>query len=231
VNLSSFKLGVYDFLGFVVPGIFVICEGWIAVRGWPRFVEALSVLRPVSFTVFLAGSFVIGHFVQEMADWGVKRIKGPRFFKKGRDEVWGGVDGDAVKSAIWAESGLTLASVDSAFDYCLTRVGEAFSKRDVFIATSDFARSFLVLAVCGIAPSWRLASDRTYSISAFVLLLAAYVVLLILIAQLSWRRMVRFRYISDCGVFGAYLGSRPAKNIPTGRGASRTNRSQTDSQE
>jgi len=212
VNLSSLKLGVYDFLGLVVPGMFMICEGWIAVRGWALFVEALSALRPVSFTVFLAGSFVVGHFVQEMADWGVKKIRGPRFFKTGRDEVWGGSDGEAVKSAIWAESGLTLSSVDSAFDYCLTRIGEAFSKRDVFVATSDFARSFLVLAVCGTAPAWRMASDRTHSISGFVLLLAAHVVLLSLVAQLAWRRMVRFRYISDCGVFGAYLGSRPAKN-------------------
>jgi hypothetical protein len=215
VNVSSLKLGVYDLLGLVVPGMFVICEGWIAVRGWPRFVEALSALCPVSFTVFLAGSFVIGHFVQEIADWGVKRIKGPRFFKKGRDEAWGGVDGDAVKTAIWAESGLTIASVDSAFDYCLTRIGEAFSKRDVFIATSDFARSFLVLAMCGIAPAWRLASDRTHSISALVLLLVAYVVVLTVIGQLAWRRMVRFRYISDCGVFAAYLASRTTKGTPT----------------
>jgi hypothetical protein len=221
VNLSSFKLGVYDFLGLVVPGMFVICEGWIAVRGWRQFAEALSGLRPVSFTVFLAGSFVVGHFIQELADWGVKRIKGPRFFKTGRDDVWGGVDGNSVKSAIWAESGLTLASVDSAFDYCLTRIGEAFSKRDVFVATSDFARSFIVLAVCGIAPAWRLASDQTHSTSSFIVLLGGYVVLLILVAQLAWRRMVRFRYISDCGVFGAYLGSRPAKNAPMSETAPR----------
>jgi hypothetical protein len=221
VNLSSFKLGVYDFLGLVVPGLFLICEGWIAGRGWRQFVEALSALRPVSFTVFLAGSFVVGHFIQELADWGVKRIKGPRFFKIGRDDVWGGSDGNAVKSAIWAESGLTLAGVDSAFDYCLTRIGDAFSKRDVFVATSDFARSFLVLAVCGIAPAWRLASERARSTSTFGLLLAGYVVVLILVGQLAWRRMVRFRYISDCGVFGAYLGSRPMKNAPVSEAAPR----------
>lgn len=215
-------MGVYDFLGLIVPGMFVICEGWIAVRGWQQFVEALSGLRPVSFTVFLAGSFVVGHFIQEMADWGVKRIRGPRFFKKGKDDMWGGTDGDAVKSAIWTESGLTLASVDSAFDYCLTRIGEAFSKRDVFVATSDFARSFLVLAACGIPPAWRLASDRTHSVSSFVFLLAGYLVVLILIARLAWRRMVRFRYISDCGVFGAYLGSRPTKNAPTNEGATKS---------
>jgi hypothetical protein len=200
----------------------MICEGWIAVRGWQQFVAALSELRPVSFTVFLAGSFVVGHFVQEIADWGVKRIRGPRFFRKGRDEIWGGADGDAVKSAIWAESGLTLASVDSAFDYCLTRIGEAFSKRDVFVATSDFARSFLVLAVCGIPAAWRLAQDRTHSIFGFVFLFAGYLVLLILIGRLAWRRMVRFRYISDCGVFGAYLGSRPAKNVPANEAATKS---------
>ena len=123
-----------------------------------------------------------------------------------------------VKSAIWAESGLALANVDSAFDYCLTRIGEAFSKRDVFVATSDFARSFVVLAVSGIAPAWRLASDGTHSTLAFLLLLVAYFILVVLIAELAWRRMVRFRHISDCGVFGAYLGSRPLKNVSTAEG-------------
>lgn len=214
MNLSNFKLAIYDFLGLVLPGMFLVCEGWIAVRGWAPFVERLSTLHPVSFTVFLAGSFVVGHFIQELADWTVKRIRGERFFKKGRDEVWNGKEGEAVKSAIWAESGLTLAGADAAFDYCLTRIGDAFSKRDVFVATSDFARSFLVLAVCGVASSLRLARDRTHSLATFLLLLAGYVLVLILVAILAWRRMVRFRYISDVGVFGAYLGSRPARNAP-----------------
>ncbi len=221
MNLSSFKLGIYDFLGLVVPGMFVICEGWIAVRGWSQFVDRLGSLHPVSFTVVVAGSFVVGHFIRELADWGVKRISGERFFKKGRDEVWAGAEGDSVKSAIWAESGLTLASVDSAFDYCLTRIGEAFTKRDVFVATSDFARSFLVLAVCGVPPAVRLAHDRTHSIGTLLLLLAGYVVVLMVVTLLAWRRMVRFRYISDRGVFGAYLGSRPTKNPPKSEISSR----------
>jgi hypothetical protein len=216
VNVSNFKLGIYEFLGLVVPGMFLVCEGWIAVRGWPQFVAALSGLHPVSFTLFVAASLVVGHFIQELADWGVKRIRDDRFFKKGRDEVWAGGEVESIKSAIWAESGLTLAGVDSAFDYCLTRIGDAFSKRDVFLATSDFARSFLVLAVCGVGPALRLASDRAHSITMFLLLLAVYVVVLMVVARLAWRRMIRFRYMSDRGVFGAYLGSRPAKNAVKG---------------
>jgi hypothetical protein len=78
--------------------MFVICEKWITVRGWRQFAEALSALRPVSFTLFLAGSFVIGHFIQELADWGVKRIKGPRFFKIRRDDVWGARVGEISES-------------------------------------------------------------------------------------------------------------------------------------
>jgi len=222
VNLSNFKLAIYDFLGLVLPGMFLVCEGWIAVRGWVRFVDGLSALRPVSFTVYLAGSFVLGHFIQEIADWMVKKICGQRFFKKGRDEVWNGKDGEVVKTAIWAESGLTLSNADAAFDYCLTRLGDAFVKRDVFVATSDFARSFLVLAVCGVAPTLRLAHDRTHSVGSFLLLLVGYVLVLVLVAVLAWRRMVRFRYLSDHGVFSVYLGSRPAKNAEKAERASRT---------
>lgn len=214
MDVSNFKLGIYDFLGLVIPGMFVICEGWITVRGWREFVGAIGALHPVSFTLFVAASFVVGHFIQELADWGVKRSRGDRFFKKGRDEVWDGAEGESIKSAIWAESGLTLTSADSAFDYCVTRIGDAFSRRDVFVASSDFARSFLILAVCGIGPALRLASDRTHSLATFLSLLAGYLVVLLLVARLAWRRMVRFRYMSDRGVFGAYLGSRPAKNAP-----------------
>jgi len=222
VNLSNFKLAIYDFLGLALPGMFLVCEGWITVRGWLLFVDRLSALRPVSFTVFLAGSFVLGHFIQELADWTVKKIRGQRFFKKGRDEVWNGKEGEAVKNSIWVESGLTLSNADAAFDYCLTRIGDTFSKRDVFVATSDFARSFLVLAVCGVAPTLRLAHDRTRSFGSFLLLLAGYVLVLVFVAILAWRRMVRFRHLSDYGVFGVYLGSRPAKNVEKGEKSSRT---------
>lgn len=222
MNLSNFKLAIYDFLGLVLPGMFLLCEGWITVRGWALFVDRLSTLRPVSFTIFLAGSFVLGHFIQEIADWTVKELRGQRFFKKGRDDVWNGKEGEVVKSAIWAESGLTLASADAAFDYCLTKSGDAFSKRDVFVATSDFARSFLVLAVCGVAPALRLAHDRPHSVGSFLLLLGGYLMMLLLVAILAWRRMVRFRYLSDYGVFSVYLGSRPAKNAEKPEKSSKT---------
>jgi hypothetical protein len=228
VNVSNFKLGIYEFLGLVIPGMFVVSEGWIAIRGWPQFVNSLAELHPVSFTLFVAASFVAGHFIQELADWGIKRVCGDRFFKKGRDKVWAGGDGESIKSAIWAESGLTLGTVDSAFDYCLTRVGDAFSKRDVFLGTSDFARSFLVLAVCGVGPALRLASDRTRSTSGFFLLLVFYIAVLIVVARLAWRRMIRFRHMSDHAVFGAYLGSRPAKNTPEGETAPKLRRGRAD---
>jgi hypothetical protein len=228
VNISNFKLGIYEFLGLVIPGMVVVCEGWIAVRGWAQFVNSLAELHPVSFTVFVATSFLVGHFVQELADWAVKRFRGDRFFKRGRDEVWAGGDGESIKGVIWAESGLALGAADAAFDYCLTRVGDSFSKRDVFLATSDFARSFLILAVCGISPAVRLASDRTHSTAGFLLLLASYIVVLIVVAGLAWRRMIRFRYMSDQVVFAAYLGSRPAKNTQEDETAPKLRRGRAD---
>jgi len=216
VNLSSFKLALYDLLGLALPGMFLICEAWIALRGWALFVERVTGLNPVSFTLFLAVSFVVGHFIQESADWTVKKICGKRFFKRGRDEVWGATEGEAVKSAIWSESGLAIGSADIAFDYCLTRVGEAFSKRDVFLATSDFARSFLVLATCGVATAVRLSRDRSHSVATLLLALLGYLLVLLVVGALAWRRMVRFRFISDQAVFGAYLGSRPVKSTAPG---------------
>jgi hypothetical protein len=213
--LSNFKLGIYEFLGLVVPGMFVLCEGWIVVRGWSQFVHSVNDLHPVSFTMFIAVSFVVGHFVQELADSSVKKICGERFLKEGRDDFWAGAEAESVKSAIWTESGITLPNVDSAFDYCLTRVGESFAKRDVFLATSDFARSFLIVALCGVVSAVRLALDRTHSVHSFALLLIGYLAFLAVIARLAWLRMVRFRRLSEATVFRVYLGSRPAKNSPS----------------
>lgn len=216
MNLSGLKFAIYDLLGLALPGMFLICEGWIAVRGWAAFVERLSALHPVSFTLFLAGSFVIGHFIQELSDWTVKRLCGARFLRKGRDDIWAAAEGQVLKSAIWTESGLAVGSVDFAFDYCLTRVRDAFPKRDVFLATSDFARSFIILVVAGVAPAWRLSLDQAHSLMGFVLVFAIYASALALIGILAWRRMLRFRYLSDQGVFAAYLGSRPVEqDTPT----------------
>ena len=126
-----------------------------------------------SFTLLLITSFLLGHFVQELADASLKRLCGERFFKKA-DEFWARGEAEPVKSAIWTESGLALGDVDTAFDYCLTWSGDAFARRDVFLATSDLSRSFLVLAVFGVAPACRLVFHRSYSIHAFFLLVACY---------------------------------------------------------
>jgi hypothetical protein len=213
VNLSNIKIGIYEFLGLVIPGTLLLCEGWVFVRGWPRFTRGVSGLTAVSFTLLLITSFLLGHFVQELADASLKRLCGERFFKKGRDELWASAEAEPVKSAIWTESGLALGNVDAAFDYCLTRSGDAFSRRDVFLATSDLSRSFLVLAAFGVAPACRLAFDRADSGHAFILVLGCYLALLGLAARLAWIRMVRFRRFSESGVFRSYLGSRPARNV------------------
>lgn len=217
VNLSNIKLGIYEFLGLVIPGMLLLCEGWIFVRGWPRFTHGVSGLNAVSFTLLLITSFLLGHFVQELADTCLKRICGERFFKKGRDDAWASAEAEPVKSAIWAESGLALGDVDAAFDYCLTRSGDTFSRRDVFLATSDLSRALLVLAILGVAPASRLAFDRTHSVHAFILLIACYLGLLGLAARLAWIRMIRFRRMSESGVFRAYLGSRQVRHAENGQ--------------
>lgn len=209
MNLSNFKLGIYDLLGLVIPGVILVCEGSITLHGWSNFKMSLNHMSGTSFTFLLVFSFVLGHLVQEMADVSIKRIKGPRFFSAGRDEFWASPEAEGIKSAIWTESGVTLGSVDASFDYCLTRLGERFSKRDTLLATADLSRSFLVLVVFAVSPSARIAWDNTHRLFAFLPLLVFFLALLTFVGFLAWRRMVRFRRMSDTGVFRAYLGSRP----------------------
>jgi hypothetical protein len=216
MNLSNFKLGIYDLLGLVIPGMILVSEGSVTLNGWPNFKMAVNHMSGTSFTFLLAFSFVVGHLIQEMADVSIKKIKGPRFFVAGRDEFWSSPESEGIKSAIWAESGVTLSSVDSAFDYCLTRLGERFSKRDTLLATVDLSRSFLVLVVLAGPAVVRMARDTVHSLLAFISLLLALLALLTFVGFLAWRRMDRFRRMSETGVFRAYLGSRPAANTQEG---------------
>ncbi len=216
MNLSNFKLGIYDLLGLVIPGMILVCEGAITLHGWANFRVALDHMSGTSFTFLLILSFVLGHVVQEMADVSIKKLKGPRFFAAGRDEFWASPEAEGIKSAIWAESGVTLDSVDAAFDYCLTRIGERFSKRDTLLATADLSRSFLVLVAMAVPAAVRTAWDMTHRLVAFLPLLLAFLALLTFVGFLAWRRMDRFRRMSETGVFRAYLGSRPAANTQEG---------------
>ncbi len=118
VNLSNIKLGIYEFLGLVIPGMLLLCEGWIFVRGWPRFTSGVSGLNAVSFTLLLLTSFLLGHFVQELADACLKRLRGERFFKKGRDDLWASTEAEAVKSAGLASNPRERFPLANASSYC-----------------------------------------------------------------------------------------------------------------
>ena len=103
--------------------------------------------------------------------------------------------------------GTTVASVDTAFDYCLTKLKGQFPKRDSFVAISDLCRSFTVLSLLGLVPaSWSLF--RAFELGQeFLAFTIAAVLASLLLYWLSWRRMVRFRELSDITVFRAYLAT------------------------
>lgn len=185
-------------------------DGLFCVVGLNSYSQSTRCIR--FHSLFSCSSHLSWAILFKNLQTAVKTIRGERFLKIGRDELWRGEEAEPVKSAIWTESGRTLPSADSAFDYCLTRIGDRFSKRDVFLATSDFARSFLVFSVCGIAPAIRLTLDRSHSALSFVVFLVGYMVFLAFIGRLAWIRMIRFRRMSDVVVFRAYLGSRPIQN-------------------
>jgi len=207
MDLSKLKIEIYDFLGLILPGLIAICEVWIALVGWTAFVKSLEAVSGTVFTLLLIISFGLGHLVQELADATLKRLKGSRYFRQDRDAFWVSEDANPVKAAIAKDLGVEITSVDAAFDYCLSKIGDSFPKRDAFVATADLSRAFVVLAGIGIAPAVRLAIDNGKPIpEALVFGLAAFSVLFLL-ACLSWSRMKRFRELSEVTVFRVYLAS------------------------
>jgi hypothetical protein len=205
MDFSKFKFELYDILALVLPGFLVLCGAWVFLRGWHVFVLSMASLSGTGFTALLLASFPLGHLIQELGDTAIKTILGPRFFKQSRDQFWDTEEGHNVSAGIEMECGLKLP-VDGAYDYCLTKIKGQFPRRDVFVATSDFCRSLLVVGILLIPAAARLVWDDlhgtllhagTYS-TAIVMVLALYL-------YLSWRRMVRFRELSEVTVFRVYL--------------------------
>ena len=208
MDLSSLKLDIYDFLALIVPGFVAICELWIAIRGWHNFVLAFPGISATGFTALLIVSFGVGNLIQECGDLLVKRLKGPRYLKQGRDELWANEEGHLVARFIQQELGTPIPSVDAAFDYCLTRIGSAFPKRDVFLTISDLCRSFLVLTLFAFPAAMRVVLDASAIRIEAVLWLLAASALVGVLWYLSWTRMGRFRKLSEVTVFRVYLASR-----------------------
>ena len=204
MDLSKLKLDVYDFLGIILPGLVAIAEGWIFLRGWDAFIVSMSHISGTSLTLLLVFAFGVGHLVQELSDVAIQWIRGPRYKYRARDEFWKSHESKIVKESIAMELGCEVASVDAAYDFCLTKVSEHFQKRDIFIATSDLSRSFVAMCFVAVIPSAKMAFWQAGALPVRSLKFAAEVALLAVIAMLSWRRMMRYRYLADVTVFRIY---------------------------
>lgn len=207
MDISKWKLEIYDLLAIILPGLVAIGEGWVLVRGWGAFAAAITHLTGSALTVLVLAAFGAGTLVQELSDFLVKSCKGDRFFRRGRDKFWSSKEADPVKEVIYAQLGTTIGAVDTAFDYCLTKLKGQFPKRDSFIAMSDLCRSLAILSLSGLVPAAACAY-RAYGIGQnFLMACIAAVLAAVLLYWLSWRRMVRFRELSESTVFGAYLAT------------------------
>lgn len=91
-------------------------------------------------------------------------------------------------------------------------------KRDVFLATSDLCRSFVVLSTLGLFPAVRIALYDIHHIHNSLVASAILGLLLLTIALLAWKRRVRFRELSETTVFGACLATvKESQNSPAER--------------
>jgi hypothetical protein len=204
VDLSKLKLDLYDFIGIILPGLIVVAEGWVFLRGWDAFVRSMNNISGTSLTLLLVFAFGIGHLVQELSDVSIQWIKGSRYKYRARDAFWKSHESKTVKELISKELGCEVASVDAAYDFCLTRVSEHFQKRDIFIATSDLSRSFVAMCFVALIPAAKIAFWQAEELQKRSLEFAGEVALLAVIAALSWRRMMRFRYLADVTVFRVF---------------------------
>ncbi|SDE85762.1 hypothetical protein [Terriglobus roseus] len=204
MEVSKLKVELYDVAAILLPGVFFIMEIWATLFGMHSVVTTVKGLKGTELTVMLLCSFGVGNLVQEAGNVLFTRTMGKRFFYAARDEFWSSHEAELVRSKIEREGSCKLADVDSAFEYCLTRVAGKFPKRDVFMAISDFSRSLFVLSLFAIFPLYR-SVLYAYGTEVRVRISVAYACLVLLTAWLSWTRMLRFRKYSDRPVFTTFL--------------------------
>ena len=66
-------------------------------------------------------------------------------------------------------------------------------------------RSFVVLSILAVAPVVRISFYDTHPIRKSLLVFGIFAVALVVVALLAWKRMARFRELSETTVFRAYL--------------------------
>jgi hypothetical protein len=82
---------------------------------------------------------------------------------------------------------------------------DRFAKRDMFLATSDLCRSLWLLAFLAFVPATRIAWEHFSPTCRYFAVILGFVLFMFSVAWLSWKRMVRFRELSEGTVFRAYL--------------------------
>jgi hypothetical protein len=204
MEVSKLKIELYDLLAILLPGLILMFELSVSILGWKTTILVLRSVSASTFTFLLFSAFAVGQFVQETGDFALKKLNGPRFFKRERDRYWISVDAALVKAKLKTICGSPIESVDVAFDYCLSCIGSQFAKRDVFIALSDFARSLWVLSILALIPVFSLCR-RTPGWWTKAELLGGASAALTILALLAWRRMLRFRALSETPVFNSFL--------------------------
>lgn len=204
MELTKLKIELYDIAAIVIPGIFCLAEVWVALFGALSLLHFLHDLKGTELTLVVLCSFALGNLVQEAGNRLLTAWKGKRFFKQARDEFWETHDGELVRAKVKADSACELGGVDSAYEYCLTRITGKFVKRDVFLAISDFCRSLWLLSLGAIVPLARISLSKS-GVTQKLVSGTSGVALIALIAWLSWLRMVRFRALSETPVFTTFL--------------------------
>jgi hypothetical protein len=224
LEFSKLKLEVYDLLGIILPGLLLVFECEVLANGWGQFISSANQISGKGLVLLILFAFAVGQFVQEIGDTVITFLMGKRYFRKALDKFWATPSSDVVKQTIKKEFAQDIESVDVAFDYCLTKIKTRFAKREIFVATSDLCRSFVVLSFLAAVPAGRIAfhdiSPCHKSFEAF----AGLLVLLFFVGALAWRRMVRFRELSEITVFHVYLGTKePTRSAKSARHDSREN--------
>jgi hypothetical protein len=229
------QFGIYDFLSILLPGAVFVCEVWIGVKGWGPFTEQAREVKTGVLLTLLLLSYGVGHLAQEIPDKAFKLAAGERFFMQERDcflrrflveeksdllrrKLEGDLGPDVIREAEQELQSKSLRCgkphVDLLFESCLARIEGRFPKGDVFIATSDLCRAFLLLVVVGIwttarvirdaSKRWAITRKNPRALIGWASFVAALV--LVVIASMSYTRMIRFRATWQDSVFYIYLG-------------------------
>jgi len=116
MDLSKLKMEAYDLLAVILPGLILIFQAWITIRGWAPFAISIASMSGSAFLVLILMFLPWAKLFRSQGISRLRRSKA-RFFRQTRDKLGASKTGEHIRERIRTDTGHELENVAVTFDF------------------------------------------------------------------------------------------------------------------